>query len=222
MQVKALPFSRCVFAPELLYGTKKASKQIRGGGAPKSPPVRSETAPRYPSVTAGRGHGARRFWRTRSPSGALPRLSPGFQAWLGPVPRFFMAAPTDATPSATRAASSWQTGVVAGRASFRTARTGLRDRARGAALAPPSGSHPECALRQASGGVLLGAQALSRNLFKGTSALIQRHFFEPQFATADHRHRNLVQINESSPPTRPPPPNERPREAPSARRQPQR
>ena len=32
-----------------------------------------------------------------------------------------MAAPTDVTPSATRAASSWQTGVVAGRASFRTA-----------------------------------------------------------------------------------------------------
>ena len=33
-----------------------------------------------------------------------------------------MVAPTDVTPSATRAASSWQTGVVAGRASFRTAR----------------------------------------------------------------------------------------------------
>src|SRR5579863_923122 len=61
--------------------------------------------------------GARRFWRTRSPSGALPRLSPGFQAWLSPVPRFMVAA-----TCATRAASSWQTCVWAGRASFRTAR----------------------------------------------------------------------------------------------------
>src|SRR5579863_10330754 len=61
--------------------------------------------------------GARRFWRTRSPSRALPRLSPGFQAWLSPVPRFMVA-----TTCATRAASSWQTGVEASRASFRTAR----------------------------------------------------------------------------------------------------
>jgi hypothetical protein len=61
--------------------------------------------------------GARPFWETRSPSGALPRLSPSFQAWLSPVPRFMVAA-----TCATRAASSWQTCVWAGRASFRTAR----------------------------------------------------------------------------------------------------
>ena len=48
-------------------------------------------------------------------------LAKTFRPWLSPVPRF-MAAPTDVTPSATRAASSSQTGVGAGRAGFRTAR----------------------------------------------------------------------------------------------------
>ncbi len=48
-------------------------------------------------------------------------LAKTFRRWLSPVPRF-MAAPTDVTPSATRAASSSQTGVGAGRAGFRTAR----------------------------------------------------------------------------------------------------
>ena len=63
----------------------------------------------------------------RAPFGRRARLSALYRGsrqdlrlWLSPVPRF-MAAPTDLTPSATRAASSWQTGVVAGRASFRTA-----------------------------------------------------------------------------------------------------
>jgi len=74
---QASPFSRRGFAPELC-GTarKRASKHIRGGGAPKGAYL--ETAPRNRSVAAGRGRGARRFWRTRSPSGALPRFSPSF------------------------------------------------------------------------------------------------------------------------------------------------
>ena len=65
-----------------------------------------------PPPRAGEGMGG-----GRSPSGALPRLSPSFQAWLSPVPRFMVA-----TTCATRAASSSQTGVGAGRAGFRTAR----------------------------------------------------------------------------------------------------
>jgi hypothetical protein len=66
--------------------------------------------------------------RRASPFGGrarLPALYHGsrqtFRRWLSPVPRF-MAAPTDVTPFATRAASSSQTGVGAGRAGFRTAR----------------------------------------------------------------------------------------------------
>src|SRR5579863_7857276 len=48
---------------------------------------------------------------------------------------------------ATRAASSWQTCVVAGRARFRTARTWLAKPRPGTALAPLFRSHPESALR---------------------------------------------------------------------------
>ena len=47
----------------------------KGGGAPKGAVV--DTAGPPTSVAACLcAHGARRFWRTRSPSGALPRLSP--------------------------------------------------------------------------------------------------------------------------------------------------
>ena len=47
----------------------------KGGGAPKGAVV--DTAGPLTSVAACLcAHGARRFWRTRSPSGALPRLSP--------------------------------------------------------------------------------------------------------------------------------------------------
>ena len=111
---------RFFWRPELCQRCSRTGLQtnIRGGGAPKDAGV--DTA--FP---AGRRNwpvrsvrrGARRFWRTRSPSGALPRLSPSFYPRLSPVPRFTVAA-----TCATRAASSWQTGVVAGRASFRTAR----------------------------------------------------------------------------------------------------
>ena len=55
------------------------------------------------------------------------------------VPRF-MAAPTDLTPSATRAASSWQTGVVAGRASSRPPGCGVYGSARRNRPRSPSGS----------------------------------------------------------------------------------
>jgi hypothetical protein len=68
--------------------------------------------------------------------------------WLGPVPRF-MEARRVFIPPAPRAASSSQTGVGAGRAGFRTARTRFAKPRAGTALAPPSGSHPECALRRA-------------------------------------------------------------------------
>jgi hypothetical protein len=84
--------------------------------------------------------------RDRSPSGAPPRLSPeASRLWLSPVPRFMGGD----NRSAPRAASSSQTGVVAGRAGFRTARTRYAKPRAGTALAQPSGSHPECALRRA-------------------------------------------------------------------------
>jgi hypothetical protein len=77
----------------------------------------------------------------------LPALYRGsrqrpFGLRLSPVPRFMVAD----NRSAPRAASSWQTGDGAGRASFRTARTQFAKPRPGTALAPPFGSHPECAL----------------------------------------------------------------------------
>ena len=108
------------FAPELCCTSRKgASKQIRGGGAPKGAGVDTAGPPTSVAACLCVHRGARRSLQTRSPSGALPRLSPrAFGLWLSPVPRF-MAADKRST---ARAASSWRTGVVAGRASFRTAR----------------------------------------------------------------------------------------------------
>ena len=92
----------------------------KGGGAPKGAVV--DTAGPPTSVAACLcAHGARRFWRTRSPSGALPRLSPK-PFGLGSVRSRTSWQRQRITPSATRAASSSQTGVEAGRAGFRTAR----------------------------------------------------------------------------------------------------
>ncbi len=108
---------RFLFAPRALptmsrNGPPKGEAERRKARSQR-PRLRTSGAP----LEFALDRGARRFWRTRSPSGALPRLSPGFQAWLSPVPRFMVAA-----TCATRAASSWQTGVEASRASFRTAR----------------------------------------------------------------------------------------------------
>ncbi len=100
-----LPRSRgaALCARAIWHGTKRRLHTYKGRRSAERRVV--ETAPRYRSVArlyCG-ARGARRFWRTRSPSGALPRLSP--IARLSPVPRF-MAAST----CATRAASSSQTG----------------------------------------------------------------------------------------------------------------
>jgi hypothetical protein len=65
---------RFLFAPRALPTVSRNGPPQEGGGAPKG--AYCETTPRYRSVAAGRVRGARRFWRTRSPSGALPRLSP--------------------------------------------------------------------------------------------------------------------------------------------------
>jgi hypothetical protein len=119
------------FAPELCCtARKRASKQIKGrrsaerrGGRYRGPAdqrCRSSLRSSRRALLLG----------TRSPSGALPRLSPNLAktsrpwlSWLSPVPRFMVAD----NRSAPRAASSWRTCVVAGRASFRTAsRTRLR------------------------------------------------------------------------------------------------
>ena len=104
-------------------------KKIRGGGAPIGAYSRDRTgasderirnprpvrrAPRTIRVTANHP-----LCGARSPFGAPSRLSPRFlRPRLSPVPRFMVAD----NRSAPRAASSWQTGVVAGRADFRTAR----------------------------------------------------------------------------------------------------
>jgi hypothetical protein len=78
--------------------------------------------------------------RAPSPFGAPSRLSPkAFQPRLSPVPRFMVAD----NRSAPRAASSWQTGVVAGRASFRTARVRCAK--------PHAGAAPRSTFRIASG-----------------------------------------------------------------------
>ena len=114
---KAIPFSRRLRARVLPKPLPKTSLK-KGGGAPKGA---SNHCPRHTSKRCrlnvrGRGSGlCASPLAFRSSTAALAK---GFHPWLGPVPRFMVAD----NRSAPRAASSWQTGVVAGRASFRTAR----------------------------------------------------------------------------------------------------
>jgi hypothetical protein len=113
---------RFLFAPRGLLNKRHesfASKQ-RGGGAPKGARVDSAGPPTSDYALPCVHRGARPFLRIalafRRSTAALARGLESLR--LSPVPRFMVAD----NRSAPRAASSWQTGDVAGRASFRTAR----------------------------------------------------------------------------------------------------
>ena len=116
------PFSRCAFflRPELcqrFHETGLPKREAERRKARTERPLRAIAALPLGGFVARAAFGGR---------ARLPALYRGSRQRplglrLSPVPRF-MAAPTDVTPSATRAASSSQTGVGAGRAGFRTAR----------------------------------------------------------------------------------------------------
>ncbi len=100
-----------------------------------SAPEPAAGAARATNVSRYRGHplaGALAFRRSVA---ALAKTS---RPRLSPVPRFMVAD----NRSAPRAASSWQTGVVAGRASFRTARVRSAKPHAGTAPAPSIGTPP--------------------------------------------------------------------------------
>ena len=118
----SFPFSRCAFCsrPELcqrFHETGLPKREAERRKARTERPLRAIAALPLGGFVARAPFGRR---------ARLPALYRGsrqrpLSLRLSPVPRF-MAAPTEVTPSATRAASSSQTGVGAGRADFRTAR----------------------------------------------------------------------------------------------------
>jgi hypothetical protein len=148
----AVPAARFDCARALSNSTRSPPEQIKGEAERRTAhPTMSASA--QPSVAAClRGRGARALsgdaLAFRRSTAALAKA---LRPWLSPVPRFMVAD----NRSAPRAASSWQTGDVAGRASFRTARTRSAKPRAGTALTPPSGSHPESALRRASRDLLV-------------------------------------------------------------------
>ena len=118
---QASPFSRCAFCsrPEGCPSCSRTAASKKGGGAPKGALVAAALAQQ-----AERRLGCAS--RRAAPFGSRARLPALYRGsrqkpcglWLSPVSRFMVAD----NRSAPRAASSWQTGDVAGRASFRTAR----------------------------------------------------------------------------------------------------
>jgi len=126
------------------------------------------------------GRGARPLFGRRA---RLPALHRGSRQRpcslkLSPVPRFMVAD----NRSAPRAASSWQTGDVAGRASFRTARTRSAKPRAGTALAPLFRSHPESALRRASGGASIRCDSVVKHCHRRRDKrLMQRYFLARRF-----------------------------------------
>jgi hypothetical protein len=110
------------FASEVCCTARKKPPNKKGGGAPKGARVDSALAPT--SVAACTERSSRRALPFEERA-RLPALYRGSRQSfrLGSVrSRASWQRQRAFDPSATRAASSWQTGVVAGRASFRTAR----------------------------------------------------------------------------------------------------
>ena len=132
--------ARCVGARALSNSERKASEQIKGrrSAERRRSDCRARAAKRRRLNAFDRG--ARPLWETRSPSGALPRLSPkASRPWLVRS-RASWDGIDDPSP---RAASSSQTGVGAGRAGFRTARGRVTSPIPGTAPAPLQGSSRE-------------------------------------------------------------------------------
>ena len=155
-----------------------ASPKVKGGGAPIDAPTETALRQRHCRLS---GVEARRApcAQARSPFGAPPRLSPSFQAWLSPVPRFMVAD----NRSAPRAASSWQTGQSsqtevwpAGRVSEPPERS-LRNRARAPRPLRSSDRIRKASLRRASGGLCIGrGNVVKRCRLRRDKGLMRRGF----------------------------------------------
>jgi len=170
-----------------------ASRTKKGGGAPNGAPLVS--APHCRRCRPFCGVAARALiGRARLPALHRGSCQKPRGPWLSPVPRFMVAD----NRSAPRAASSWQTGDVAGRASFRTARAWSAKPRTGTALAPLSRSHPESALRRASGAASIRcARPVKQHLHVAANRLILRRFLLGAVARRAARERAFDAISKN-------------------------
>ena len=187
------------FRLQISEGRRSADRRIVQPSAPHSQALPSESAP-----GAVARHTDKRYrlpaLRARSPLGAPPRRSPGFEAWLSPGPALAWDRDSVSCPS-PRAASSSRAGRSAGRAGSQ-GRPGRFAKPRaGTALAPLSGSHLESALHRARLNSLYhmhdNCQVLSplKGLTLDTAALFAPAFLQARrrgvviFANQDRRRR---------------------------------